>query len=1525
LAEPALAGFFDDFESGFGNWTMNGLWNPEDQGDACGGMVAPFPSPTSAAYYGIDGTCTYDTGAANSGSLSLNAPVAVAAGDTLSFWSYEETECGGVCSYDHRYVEISTDGGATWTTLGQGDAEGSWYRWTYDLSAYAGQSVLIRFRFDTVDADFNGYFGWMVDNVRIGPANGPPLAVDDSSFLRLFGTPIDGSGDLVEIEPLTGAELNRFAAPAPPSEGPDGLAFDGSSLWFLSGLARRTPYEGAEPNALDESTLASTLYQMDPDTGSVISSTTISAGTGYYDGLAALNGLIFILDHGASDIHVFDPGSGTVVATLDIDGLNGVSIIGGLAGIHGPDALLATDLSGWVYEIDPATGLVTGSFAAPVVEANAGLAVLGGQVYLGSYSSPHYTVVDRTGTLLRVVDLPYQLSALGGDDAFVAMVTSEDAPLNPTVNVLINDSDPDFDALSVAGFMNPSALGASVTANGDGSFGYDPTEAPALQALAAGEQVVDTFTYVVTDGSDPDWATVFISVTGLNDAPVAVDDTYVTAEDTPLLVAAEPFALTTTFAFDSGHSGNMFDITTAASDVLITDLDVHLGIAGATTVDIYYKVGSYVGSEFSPADWTLLGSYAVTGSGTGIPTPVDIDDLPVPAGQTYGFHMVSPIVRYTDGANTYSDANLTLDLGVGCQGFANCPFSPRTWNGTIYYQVVGSVLWNDTDIDGDPLTAMLDSPPLSGTLVLDPDGSLAYTPILDFCGMDGFTYYANDGSDDSNVATVTLHVTCVNDPPVATDNEYTTPEDTPYSGDAVLDDTGDGVDYDPDGDPFTAYTVTNPISGTLVFAPDGSFTYSPTVDYYGTVSFTYQLQEGTQIVTVAKEGEPTAPSGVWATVAGEAAGGDRETRPAVQPPIMLAPVGPIAFDEPEFPLYTVVDGYVVTTLNGNPIDPLSFNFTVGGTPSSDATVTTVGPGTTAYIDAPNIEGDAAGTLHVDFGVEVSRVAFGFALSCLPPVSPGAMVTGYAADGTPVGSTSADGIDTGYPDAENLLVFTPGAGCRSANITFNDMGGTCSRFALDNLAYDTSPPLVSNVATVTMTVTSVNDPPLAVDDGSFLRLFATPIDGSGDLVEIEPLTGAELNRFAAPAPPSQGPDGLAFDGSSLWFLSGLARRTPYEGAEPNALDESTLASTLYQMDPDTGSVISSTLISTGTGDYDGLAALNGLIYILDYLASDIHVFDPGSGTVVATLDIDGLNGVSIKGGLSGIHGPDALLATNGLDSVYEIDPATGLVTGSFATPDLEFNAGLAVLGGQVYLGSYWFPHYTVVDRTGTLLRVVDLPYQLSALGGDDAFVAMVTSEDAPLNPTVNVLINDSDPEFDALSVAGFINPSALGATVTANGDGSFGYDPTEAPALQALAAGQQVVDTFTYTVTDGSDPDWATVFISVTGLNDAPVAVDDSFITAEDTVLSIAAPGVLGNDSDVEGDAMTAVLDTTPLSGTLVLDPDGSITYTPTLDFVGIDSFTYHAHDGLLDSGVATVTITVTLQRHLIYLPVVVKQ
>jgi VCBS repeat-containing protein len=102
-----------------------------------------------------------------------------------------------------------------------------------------------------------------------------------------------------------------------------------------------------------------------------------------------------------------------------------------------------------------------------------------------------------------------------------------------------------------------------------------------------------------------------------------------------------------------------------------------------------------------------------------------------------------------------------------------------------------------------------------------------------------------------------------------------------------------------------------------------------------------------------------------------------------------------------------------------------------------------------------------------------------------------------------------------------------------------------------------------------------------------------------------------------------------------------------------------------------------------------------------------------------------------------------------------------------------------------------------------------------------------------------------------------------------------------------------------------------VTITVTPVNDTPAGVADAYTTAEDTALTAAAPGVLGNDADPDGDPLTAVLVTGPSHGSLTLNANGSFSYTPAADFAGSDAFSYRASDGTLTSNVATVTITVT--------------
>src|SRR5262249_39835036 len=120
------------------------------------------------------------------------------------------------------------------------------------------------------------------------------------------------------------------------------------------------------------------------------------------------------------------------------------------------------------------------------------------------------------------------------------------------------------------------------------------------------------------------------------------------------------------------------------------------------------------------------------------------------------------------------------------------------------------------------------------------------------------------------------------------------------------------------------------------------------------------------------------------------------------------------------------------------------------------------------------------------------------------------------------------------------------------------------------------------------------------------------------------------------------------------------------------------------------------------------------------------------------------------------------------------------------------------------------------------------------------------------------------------------------------------------------------DSFSFKVNDGTlDSNVATVSITVTPVNDPPVANDDSYNTIGTAALNVAAPGVLGNDTDVDvGDTLTAVLVSGPShAASFTLNGDGSFSYTPTPSATS-DSFTYKANDGQADSNVATVTISI---------------
>jgi len=164
----------------------------------------------------------------------------------------------------------------------------------------------------------------------------------------------------------------------------------------------------------------------------------------------------------------------------------------------------------------------------------------------------------------------------------------------------------------------------------------------------------------------------------------------------------------------------------------------------------------------------------------------------------------------------------------------------------------------------------------------------------------------------------------------------------------------------------------------------------------------------------------------------------------------------------------------------------------------------------------------------------------------------------------------------------------------------------------------------------------------------------------------------------------------------------------------------------------------------------------------------------------------------------------------------------------------------------------------------------------------------------------VLANDSDADGDALTAILITNVS--NGTLIFNANGSFTYIPN--PNFNGI-------DSFTYVASDGIDnSSVANVTIVVNPVNDAPIALDDNYVTDEDVPLTISAPGVLANDTDVENDSLSAVLVTNVAHGNLTLNSNGSFVYVPDPNFNGQDSFTYQAYDGQNYSNLATVTITV---------------
>jgi hypothetical protein len=247
------------------------------------------------------------------------------------------------------------------------------------------------------------------------------------------------------------------------------------------------------------------------------------------------------------------------------------------------------------------------------------------------------------------------------------------------------------------------------------------------------------------------------------------------------------------------------------------------------------------------------------------------------------------------------------------------------------------------------------------------------------------------------------------------------------------------------------------------------------------------------------------------------------------------------------------------------------------------------------------------------------------------------------------------------------------------------------------------------------------------------------------------------------------------------------------------------------------------------------------------------------------------------------------------------PAHGTLTwnanGYFLyTPNANFNGGVDTFKYRVNDGLFDGSEGTVT------INVQGIP-----VAQNDAYVTF--SRTLNVAPGSGVLANDSPPPGNANLLTARLVSTTGNGQLTLNPNGSFQY---------IANAGFTGIDQFTYvaSVPDPLNPGQtldsapATVSITVYVNSAPPIARDDSYTTPVNTALNVVAPGVILNDSDPNGDPLSAFLVSAPHNGTLTLNYDGSFVYTPQIGFQGVDSYTYQVNDGRNFSNVATVTITV---------------
>ncbi|HBC3959421.1 TPA: tandem-95 repeat protein [Vibrio parahaemolyticus] len=1113
--------------------------------------------------------------------------------------------------------------------------------------------------------------------------------------------------------------------------------------------------------------------------------------------------------------------------------------------------------------------------------------------------------------------------------------TQEDTAV--TIDVLPNDTDVDGDKLSIQSASVPEAQGKVEIV--DGKLVFTPAE-----NFNGHAEII----YTVTDGELTDEAKVTVTVNPVNDAPTikvdAVESITEDAVNTDTVVATLTVRDTDTpeeqltVSLENNSNGyfvlvgNEVKLTQAGVDAVnndelnLKDLTISASVSDGvnpTASDsdslIVNRVNDAPTVENAIADQVLSEDFASY--------TIDLNDAFKDSDSALNFSVsgnsnvlvsiengiatISPTADWNGSETlTFTATDPSGESVSQTVNFTVAPVADIVADKTTVVEdtpTIIKVLGNDT-FEGDDKVVSLDTNngPANGTVSVNPDGSVTYTPNDNYHGADSFTYIVTSGGV-SESTTVNVDVTPVNDAPVAKDDIATTQEDTAVTIDVLPNDT------DIDGDTLRIDSASVPKEQGTVEVVNGKLVFTPAENFNGDAEITYTVTDGAL----------TDQATVKVTV-----------NAVNDTPVVESNIADQALAE-DFTPYTIdlntafsdvdnVDGELTFSVSGNSnIQVAIVNGIATITPTADWNGSE-----TLTFTATDPSGESISQT-VNFTVAPVADIVADKATVVEDTPTFIKVLG---NDTFEGDDKLVSLDTNNGPANGTVSVNPDG---SVTYTPND-----NYHGADSFTYIVTSGGVSESTTVNVDVTPVNDAPVAKDD------IATTQEDTAVTIDVLPndtdVDGDKLSIQSASAPEAQGKveivdgklvftpaenfngdaeitytvtDGQLTDEAKVTVTVNPVNDAPtikvdaVESITEDAVSTDTVVATLEVADTDTPEDQLTVSLENNSNGYfvlvgdevkltqAGVDAVNNDELNLKDLTISASVSDGVNPTAndSDSLVVNRVNDApTVENAIADQElSEDFDVYTIDLNEVFK-DSDSSLKFSVSGNDNIQISIvnGVATITPTADWNGKETITFTAKDPSGeSVNQTVD--FTVAPVVDIEADSADVV-EDTPT--IINVLGNDTFESTDKLVSLDAENGPKNG-TVIVNNDGTVTYTPDDNYVGK---------DTFTYVVTSGGVSESTTVEVNVTPVNDAPVAKDDTAITDEDTPVTI---DVLPNDNDIDGDKLSIQSASVPEAQGKVEIVDGKLVFTPAENFNGQAEITYTVTDGqLTDEAKVTVTV-----------------